>query len=270
MLINGREFETGNKCYIAGILNLTPDSFSDGGKWRTLDGALRHTEQMIVAGADMIDVGGESTRPGYAETSEDEEVCRTAPVIEAICSRFEVPISIDTRKSAVAKAAVEAGADMVNDISGFKHDHEMPWVVGRAGVACCLMHNRDKADYIDFMAELLCDLKESVEIARRAGVAEDKIIIDPGIGFAKTYEMNLEAINRLDVIGGLGYPVMLGASRKSFIGAALGTPVTERLEGSLAAAVIGVVRGCSFLRVHDVKETRRAVTMAEAILQRRK
>ena len=266
LIIGSREFDIGNKCYIVGILNVTPDSFSDGGKWNTLDNALHHTADMIRSGVDIIDIGGESTRPGYASITVQEEIDRTAPVIEALRDRFDVPLSIDTYKSTVADAAVRAGAFLVNDIWGLRHDPGMAGVIAQSEAACCLMHNRNQTDYTDFMYDVLNDLRESTEIAKKAGIADDKIILDPGIGFAKTYEMNLEAINKLDLIKQLGYPVQLGASRKSVIGLALELPVTERLEGSLAAVVIGIMRGCSFVRVHDVKETKRAVMMAEAIL----
>ena len=267
MIIGGREFDTENRCYIMGVLNVTPDSFSDGGKWSELDNALRHAGEMIGYGADIIDVGGESTRPDHTGISASEETDRVAPVIEALRRRFDAPISVDTSKSSVAKAAVEAGADMVNDIWGLKSDPEMAGVIARTGTPCCLMHNREKIDYTDFMADLCNDLRESVVLAETAGIASGRIILDPGIGFAKTYKMNLEAINRIGMIKELGFPVLLGASRKSFIGLALDLPVSERVEGSLAVAVIGVLRGCSFLRVHDVRETKRVVMMAEAILK---
>ena len=267
MQIGSYDFDTENRCYIMGILNVTPDSFSDGGQWDTIDGALRRAEEMIADGADIVDVGGESTRPGYTMISDSEEIDRVAPIIQALRSRIDAPISIDTYKSAVAGAGLQAGAVLINDIWGFKHDPEMAFLAARSGVACCLMHNRKNMDYSDFMPDLLSGLKESAEMAKTAGVADDKIILDPGVGFAKTHEMNLEAINKLDMIKELGYPVMLGASRKSVVGKALGLPVTERMEGTLAATVIGVMRGCSFVRVHDVKETRRAVSMAEAMLR---
>jgi len=267
MIIGSREFAIGGRCYVVGILNVTPDSFSDGGKWVTLDRALRRAEDMIRCGADMIDVGGESSKPGHTPITAQEETDRAAPVIEALRGRFDVPLSIDTYKSAVAEAALRAGADLVNDIWGFRHDPDMAGAAARWGAACCLTHNRKRIDYEDFMPDMLDDLRESALIAQNAGVAGDKIILDPGIGFAKTYGMNLEAINKLDAVAGLGYPIMLGASRKSVIGLALGLPESDRVEGSLAAAVIGVMRGCSFVRVHDVSETRRAITMAEAIIQ---
>jgi len=266
MIIGNRELDTANKCHIMGILNITPDSFSDGGKWDTLDSALRHAQDMVNDGADLIDVGGESTRPGYSGISEQEEIDRTIPVIEALHRRIDVPISIDTCKSSVAKAGLDAGAVLVNDIWGLKYDPAMAGVIAGRGAACCLMHNRHSASYSDFLPDMLADLGESLAFAHRAGITADRIILDPGIGFGKTYGMNLEAINNLDKLAALGYPVLLGVSRKSVVGKTLDLPVTERLEGSLAAAVIGLVRGCSFLRVHDVKQTRRAVKMAEAIL----
>ena len=267
MIIGNHEFDTGNRCYIVGILNLTPDSFSDGGKWNTSDAALRHVEDMIADGADMIDIGGESSRPGHTAITARQEMDRILPVIEALRGHFGVPLSIDTCKSGVADAALRAGADLVNDIWGLRKDPEMGSVIARAGAACCLVHNRKQIDYTDFLPDILSDLRESAGIALKAGIAEDKLILDPGIGFAKSLGMDLEAINRLDEIRSLGYPVLLGASRKSFIGRTLGLPETERVEGSLAAAIIGIMRGCSFIRVHDVRGTKRAVMMAEAIIK---
>ncbi|MDR0491266.1 MAG: dihydropteroate synthase [Oscillospiraceae bacterium] len=268
MFISGREFDTGNKCYIMGILNMTPDSFSDGGKWKTLDDALRQAEKMVSDGAAIIDVGGESSRPGSARISEQEEIDRTVHVIEALHSRVGAPISIDTCKSVVADAALRAGAGLVNDIWGLKFDPDMAVTIARAGAACCLMHNRNNMDYSDFIQDMLGDLRESAAIAKGVGIADDKIILDPGIGFAKTYETNLEAINCIDKIVELGYPVLLGTSRKRVVGKALDLPVSERVEGTLATTVIGIMKGCSFVRVHDVKETNRAVIMTEAVINR--
>ena len=266
MNIGNRKFDVGNRCYIMGILNVTPDSFSDGGLWLDTDDALRHTEKMINDGADIIDVGGESTRPGFESISIQEELDRVIPIIEALSKRFDVPISIDTYKSDVALTALKAGAVMVNDVWGFKHDLKMSKIVKDNNAVCCLMHNRKSIKYKKFINDILSDLHESVGIALNAGITPDKIIIDPGIGFAKTYEMNLEVINKLDLIVNIGYPVLLGASRKSFIGMTLDLPISERLEGSLAVAVIAVMRSCSFVRVHDVKETKRVILMTEAIL----
>jgi len=268
MIIGNREFDTQNKCYIMGILNVTPDSFSDGGKWDSPERALRRAGRMIGDGADIIDVGGESTRPGYVGISAQEEIDRTAPVIEALHSNFDVPLSVDTWKAAVAEAALRAGACLVNDIWGLKRDPGMAGVIAGAGAACCLMHNRESIDYGDFMRDLLGDLEETAALAERSGIEPGRIILDPGIGYAKTQEMNLAVINHLDMVGRLGYPVLLGVSRKSVVGYALGLRENERVEGSLAAAVVGVMRGCSFLRVHDVKETKRAAQMTEAIIKR--
>ena len=266
MIIGGREFDTEHRCYIMGILNVTPDSFSDGGKCATHDSALRHAERMVGDGADIIDVGGESTRPGHVGVGAQEEIDRAVPVIEKLRSRFDVPLSVDTWKGAVAEAALRAGASLVNDVWGLKRDPGMAGVIAGSGAACCLMHNRDSIDYRDFMRDLIDDLAETAGLAERSGIAAERIILDPGIGFAKTHEMDLAAMNHLDMVVRLGYPVLLGASRKSAVGLALGLPVDERVEGSLAAAVVGIVRGCSFLRVHDVKETKRAARMAEAII----
>ena len=268
MTIGKREFDTDNKCYIMGILNVTPDSFSDGGSWNSIDAALFHAESMKADGADIIDVGGESTRPGYKPVSAPEEIERILPVVAAMKSRIDIPVSVDTYKSAVAEAALDAGAVLVNDIWGLRRDPDMAALIARSGAACCLMHNREDTDYRDFMRDLISDLYLSAAIAEKAGIEHDKIILDPGVGFAKTHGMDLEVIRKLDFIINMGFPVMLGASRKSFIGAALGLPVDERVEGSLAAAVIAVTRGCSFIRTHDVKETKLAVKMAEAILDR--
>ena len=186
MMIGDVEFNIENKHYVMGILNVTPDSFSDGGRWDTLDSALRHTEEMINSGADMIDIGGESTRPGYTSVTEREEIDRVVPFIEALRARFDVPLSIDTCKSDVARAAICAGASLVNDIWGLKRDSDMAGIIAQAGAACCLMHNREMIDYSDFIPEMLDDLRESAVIALKAGVSTEKIILDPGIGFGKT------------------------------------------------------------------------------------
>lgn len=259
-------FDTDHHCYVMGILNVTPDSFSDGGKWNDMDRAMAHAAQMIEEGATIIDVGGESTRPGYTMISDEEEISRVVPVIRELKKRFDVAVSVDTYKSAVAKAAVEAGADMVNDIWGLKYDEKMAEVIANTGAACCLMHNRKEADYTDFMPDMLEDLKETVAIAKKAGIADDKICLDPGVGFGKTYENNLEAIHHVDQLLTLGYPVLLGTSRKSVIGLTLDLPASERMEGTVATSVIGVMKGCAFVRVHDVRENARAIHMTEAVL----
>lgn len=266
MKIGNREFKETGHTYIMGILNVTPDSFSDGGKWNDPERAVEHTAKMIEDGADLIDIGGESTRPGYTMLGDEEEIARVVPVIELIKSKFDIPVSVDTYKSAVAKAALEAGADLVNDIWGLKYDPALAGVIARAGVPCCLMHNRKAADYTDFRKDLLKDLGETIAIARAAGIAGDKIILDPGVGFGKTYENNLTAINHLEDLQTLGCPVLLGTSRKSVIGLTLDLPATERVEGTLVTTVMGVMKHAMFVRVHDVKENARAIKMTEAIL----
>ena len=267
MKIGNREFAENNHTYIMGILNVTPDSFSDGGKFNHLDQALTHVGEMIRDGADVVDIGGESTRPGYTKISDEEEIARVVPVIEAVKREFDIPVSIDTYKSGVARAAAEAGADLINDIWGLKYDEKMAGVIAEKQLACCLMHNRENAGYRNFMEEMKQDLRGTVALAKAAGIAQDKIILDPGVGFAKSYENNLEAILRLTEVKELGYPVLLGTSRKSVIGLTLDLPAAERVEGTLVTTVFAVQAGCMFVRVHDVRENARAVKMAEAILR---
>ena len=250
-----------------GILNCTPDSFSDGGRWNKLDRALAHAEEMIRDGAAILDLGGESTRPGYAPISVQEEIDRIAPVIEAVTARFDIPVSVDTYKSGVAAAALQAGAVMVNDIWGLQYDPDMAPLIAARRVPCCLMHNRKETVYQDFPAELRRDLLHSVSLAKAAGIPDGAIILDPGVGFAKSWRQNLAVIHRLDQVTRLGYPALLGASRKSCIGLALGLPASERMEGTLVTTVFAVLHGASFVRVHDVKENVRAVKMAQAILR---
>ena len=266
MKIGKKEFVIGKHTYVMGILNVTPDSFSDGGKWNGMDAALKHVEEMIGQGMDIVDVGGESTRPGYQMLSDDEEIARVVPVIEKIKSTFDIPISLDTYKSNVAKAGIQAGADLINDIWGLKYDTKMAEVISNANVACCLMHNRQEAVYKDFLEDVLNDLTETVSIAKIAKIQDDKIVLDPGVGFAKNVQQNLQVMNGMDRIAKLGYPVLLGCSRKSVIGLTLDLPVTEREEGTIATSVMAVVKGCAFVRVHDVEKNARAIKMAEAIL----
>lgn len=269
MRIGSRDFATTGHTYIMGILNVTPDSFSDGGKFNQIDAALKHAEEMIRDGADVIDIGGESTRPGYTKISDEEETGRVVPVIEAVKKEFEIPISVDTYKSGVAEAAAQAGADLINDIWGLKYDARMAEVIAKSGLACCLMHNRDNTEYRNFMEDVKQDLRETIALAKAAGIADDKIILDPGVGFAKNYENNLEVIRRLKEFNELKYPVLLGTSRKSVIGLTLDLPAAERVEGTIVTTVMAVEAGCMFVRVHDVKENHRAIQMAEAILDRK-
>ena len=267
MKIGGKEFDTKNNTYIMGILNVTPDSFSDGGRYDKPDAALRHAEQLVREGADVIDVGGESTRPGHIQITDEEEIRRVVPVIDALKRRFDVPVSIDTYKSCVAEAALDAGADLVNDIWGLKYDERMASVIAGRGAACCLMHNRNTAAYSDFLVDFMEDMRECVETARRAGIADDRILLDPGVGFGKTYEMNLEIISRLEIMHEFGYPILLGTSRKSVIGLTLDLPADQREEGTLVTTVYGVQKGCAFVRVHDVEKNRRAIEMTRALMR---
>lgn len=269
MKIGSRVFDTENQTYIMGILNVTPDSFSDGGKWNKKDAALKHTEEMILEGADIIDIGGESARPGYTLLPDQEEIERVVPVIEMVKKNFDIPISVDTYKSAVAEASVKAGADLVNDIWGLKYDQKMADVIAKNQVACCLMHNRKEANYKNFIDEMMDDLRETIAIAKKAGIPDDKIMLDPGVGFGKTYEQNLEAICHLEKMKELSYPILLGTSRKSVIGLTLDLPSSERVEGTLVTTVFGVQKGAAFVRVHDVKENKRAISMTQAILRQR-
>lgn len=266
MKIGGTIFDIGHRTYIMGILNVTPDSFSDGGRFQDADAALRHAEEMIRDGADILDVGGESTRPGHVQVSEEEEIRRVVPVIRRLKEQFDIPVSIDTYKSRVARAALDAGADLVNDIWGLKYDRDLAGVIAEYGVPCCLMHNREKAEYKAFIPEVLEDLRESVGLAEAAGISAERIILDPGIGFGKTYEMNLEMLRHLQELKSLGYPILLGTSRKSVIGLTLDLPADQREEGTLVTTVLGIQSGCSFVRVHDVKANVRAARMTEAIL----
>ncbi len=267
MKIGNHTFDVASNCYVMGILNVTPDSFSDGGRWNDPDVALRHTADMIEEGAAIIDVGGESTRPGHVQISVEEEIARVVPIIQSIKKSFDIPVSIDSYKSQVVRAALDAGADMVNDIWGLKYDRKVASLIAEYQVPCCLMHNRPKAEYDSFLEDMCRDLQESVSIARDAGVSEHQIILDPGVGFGKTYEHNLLAIHHLERLTALGYPVLLATSRKSVIGTALDLPTDERLEGTLVTTVFGVLKGAAFVRVHDVKENVRAIRMAQAILQ---
>lgn len=268
MIIGKKEFDTDHRTYVMGILNVTPDSFSDGGKWRMADDAFRHVERMLSQGMDLLDIGGESTRPGYEKISDEEEISRVVPVIEGVKRRFDVPISLDTYKASVAEAGIRAGADLINDIWGLKYDERMAEVIAESGVACCLMHNRKEAVYRDLIPDMLSDLRESVELARKAGIHEDRMILDPGVGFAKSYEDNLKVLANLECFRAPGYPVLLGSSRKSVIGLTLDLPVDQREEGTLATSVIAVMKGMAFVRVHDVEKNVRAIRMAEAIRKR--
>lgn len=266
MKIGNREFDIKNNTYVMGILNVTPDSFSDGGRFNSMDRALAQTERMIAEGADIIDIGGESTHPGYTKISDEEELERVLPVIEAVKSRFDIPVSLDTYKSKVAKGGILSGVDLINDIWGLKYDENMAPLLAEYDVACCLMHNREEADYQDFLTDWMEDLKGIVRLAKEAGIKDERIILDPGVGFGKTYENNLAAILHLEEMQKLGYPVLLGTSRKSVIGLTLDVPVDDRMVGTAVTTVFGVQKHCAFVRVHDVKENVQAIRMTQAIL----
>lgn len=267
MKIGNRMFDVEHECSVMGILNVTPDSFSDGGKWTNPEAARRRAGQMIAEGAAIIDVGGESTRPGHVQISAQEEIDRVVPVIELLKREFDIPVSIDSYKSQVVEAALKAGADLVNDIWGLKYDRKVADLIAQYRVPCCLMHNRQQPEYEHFLEDVCRDLKESVEIARASGIRDDQIILDPGVGFGKTYEHNLMVIRHLERLVELGYPVLLAASRKSVIGLTLDLPADQRVEGTLVTTVLGVEKGAAFVRVHDVKENLRAIRMTQAILR---
>ncbi|WP_251554335.1 dihydropteroate synthase [Neobacillus muris] len=254
------------KTIIMGILNVTPDSFSDGGKYNQMDKAIERAKQMAADGADIIDIGGESTRPGHTRISDEEEIERIVPVIEALAEHVQVPLSVDTYKSEVAIQAIKAGAHIINDIWGAKADDKMALAAAELGVPIILMHNRREAHYHHFVRDVLNDIYESIALAKKAGIKDENIILDPGIGFAKNYQENLLMMQNLDKLAMLGYPVLLAASRKRMIGEALGLPVNERLEGTGATVCYGIQKGCQMVRVHDVKEISRMARMMDALM----
>ncbi|KOP70399.1 dihydropteroate synthase [Cytobacillus solani] len=254
------------KTLIMGILNITPDSFSDGGKYNHLDQAVERAMQMVQDGADIIDIGGESTRPGFIKVSAEEEIERVTPIIRAVSEAVNIPISIDTYKAEVAKEAIKAGAHIINDIWGAKADEDMPRVAAELQVPIVLMHNRANQDYSAFYRDVVNDLYESISLVRQAGVKDENIILDPGIGFAKDLSYNLEMMRDLDKLVSLGYPVLLGTSRKSMIGGVLDLPVDERMEGTGATVCYGIQKGCHIMRIHDVKEMARMAKMMDALV----
>lgn len=266
MKIGDRDFDVVNNNYIMGILNVTPDSFSDGGRWNNMDLALKHAEEMIRDGAAIIDIGGESTRPGYIKVTEEEEINRVIPYIERV-KELGAPVSVDTCKAGVAEAAVRAGAALINDIWGFKGDENMALVAAKYQVPCCIMHNRNiqEKPYKSLMDDILWDLRESIDIGIRSGVKAENLITDPGIGFGKALDDNLMVMKHLERLHELKCPILLGTSRKSMIGLTLDLPVNERVEGTIATTVMGVLKDCAFIRVHDVKENFRAMRMTQAV-----
>lgn len=269
MIIGGKNFDTQKNVYIMGILNVTLDSFFDGGKYNRLDKALYHTESMIKQGADIIDVGGESTRPNYIKVSDMEEIERVSPIIEKIRANFDIPISLDSYKSSVIQANLD-NIDLVNDIWGLKYDEKVAGIIAKSKLPCCLMHNRLTNNYTCFFNDLLSDIRESLQIAEAAGIEKEKIIIDGGVGFQKSYEQNLEVMNKTDILCKLGFPIMVATSRKSIMGYILDKTVEERLYGTLATTVVGVMKGASFIRVHDIDANNDVIKMTKSILGEKK
>ena len=266
LTLNGIELDFTKETFVMGILNVTPDSFSDGGKFNSVEKAVAQAKKMVADGAKIIDVGGESTRPGYTRISDEEEIARVVPVIQALLKEVQAIISIDTYKSNVARAAIEAGAHIINDIWGAKADPEMAKVAAELNVPIILMHNRKNSQYNNFFAEYMADMQESIEIAKEAGVRDEHIFLDPGIGFVKNLSESIETMQRLDELVALGYPVLLATSRKRMIGSVLDLPVDERVEGTAATCAFGVQKGCHIMRVHDVKEVARTVKMMDALV----
>ena len=269
-----RKLEIGRRTLIMGILNVTPDSFSDGGLYASVESAVEHAERMVSEGADIIDVGGESTRPGAESVPAEDEIRRILPVIEKLTKITKIPISIDTYKSSVARRALEAGACIINDISALRGDPDMAYVAAEAGVSVALMHMKGtpkdmqvNPHYDDPINEITSFFRERIQAAVDAGISPDQIIIDPGIGFGKTAEHNLEIIRRLREFKSLGKPILIGTSRKSFIGKVLDLPVDDRLEGTAATVAVSICNGADIVRVHDVKEMLRVARMTDAIMR---
>ena len=269
MKIGVKNFDLGKRTIIMGILNLTPDSFSDGGEFNSIENALRQVEKLIKEAVDIIDIGGESTRPNHTPVTEEEEIRRVIPIIKAIREKYDIPLSIDTYEGKVAEEAIKAGVNLINDVWGLKKDSYMAKVAGKYNIPCCIMHNREDSNYNDDIINVMKkDLRQSIDLAIENGLSKENIILDPGIGFAKSYEDNLDVLNRLEELRDLGYPILLGTSRKSVIGNTLNLPPKERLEGTLATTALGIVKGCDFIRVHDVLENKRVAIMTDAIVRR--
>ena len=282
--VNDFLFEWGTRTYVMGILNLTPDSFSgDGLAEKGQEVALHQAEIFVQAGVDILDIGGESTRPGAAPVSTQEEMDRVLPFISQLAGEFDTLISIDTYKSEVAKAALKEGANILNDVWGLRADPALGDIAAAAGVPVILMHNRSNpnnaavkeqlggryigVEYDDLLEDVKTELLESISLAHKAGIIDQNIILDPGIGFGKTVPQNMELLNRLDEIRALGYPILLGPSRKSFIGYTLDLPPDDRIEGTAATVSVGIVRGADIIRVHDVPEMIRVTRMTDALVR---
>ncbi|MBB6669601.1 dihydropteroate synthase [Cohnella nanjingensis] len=267
-LHDGLTLTLGERTLLMGILNVTPDSFSDGGKYANAEAAVARAKQMAEEGADLIDIGGESTRPGHDPVTPEEELRRVIPVIEAVRAAVKLPISIDTYRAETARQALEAGAHVLNDIWGLKREPKMAEIAAEYGCPIILMHNRTARDYLDFVPDVLQDLRDSVARAHAAGVSDENIWLDPGIGFAKDYGENVELMGRLDELASLGYPVLLATSRKTFIRQTLDLPADDVVEGTAATTTAGILQGCQIVRVHDVREMKRVARMTDAIAYR--
>lgn len=264
--MNKANFNFGEKTYIMGILNVTPDSFSDGGDFINMDKSIEHALDMIKNGADIIDVGGESTRPGYEVIADEEEIRRINPVIRNLKEKITVPISIDTYKSKVAEEALRNGADILNDIWGLQKDPDIASVAANYDVPVIIMHNQQGTDYSkDIITSMRDFFDMSIDLAIKSGISEDNIILDPGIGFGKTPVQNMEVMKRLSELKYMGYPILLGTSRKSMIGKILDVPAKERVNGTVATTVMGIIEGVDIVRVHDVKENAEAAKVTDAI-----
>lgn len=260
----------GKKTYIMGILNITPDSFSDGGNYVELETAINKAKAMVQEGADIIDIGGESTRPGYEQVDADVEIKRVVPVVERLVKELSVPISVDTSKAMVAKKVLELGADIINDQWGLQKESDMAKFIADYNAGVIVMHNQNDKEYNHFMGDIIRFLRKSIEIARNAGIKNESICIDPGVGFGKDTQNNIEVIRRLKELKTLNLPILLGTSRKSVIGNTLNLPIEERLEGTIATVSVGIVNGADIVRVHDVKEVSRAAKMTDAIVREQK
>lgn len=265
-IIGNKEYDLSKQTLVMGIINVTPDSFSDGGSYTNVEAAVKQAQKLAAEGADILDIGGESTRPGYDPVSTDEEIARIVPAIQAISEAVDLPISIDTYKAKTAEAAIKAGASIINDIWGAKFDPDMANVAARFGVPIILMHNREEANYTDLLPDMIADLEESIQIALDAGVKPEDIWLDPGIGFVKSFDENMSAMRELDKITAMGYPVLLGTSRKRFIGTVLDLPADQRDEGTAATTAFGITKGIHMVRVHEVKQTARIVKMMDALV----
>ncbi|SFG60645.1 Dihydropteroate synthase [Halobacillus alkaliphilus] len=264
--MQNHSYDLSERTLVMGILNITPDSFSDGGRFNTVEGAVRRAAAMEKDGAHIIDIGGESTRPGHEPVSEKEEIERVIPVIKAIHQEVDLPISIDTYKAEVARQAIEAGASLINDVWGAKKEPAIAEVAAQYNVPVILMHNRNDRNYTSLIDDMKADLEESITIAKQAGVKEENIVLDPGVGFAKGKEENLAVMRNLHQFEAMGYPVLLGSSRKSFIGTILDLPKDERMEGTGATVCYGIAQGVHIVRVHDVKSIARMTKMMDAMM----